>query len=45
MTKVYLALGANVGNKKANIKNAVAFLKMKISEVAIAPLYKTKPWG
>ena len=43
--KVFLGLGANVGDKKANLLKAIELLKEKISDVAIASIYETKPWG
>jgi 2-amino-4-hydroxy-6-hydroxymethyldihydropteridine diphosphokinase len=45
MTEVYLALGANVGNKKAGISNAIKLLTNKLKNVRRAPLYTTKPVG
>lgn len=42
---IFLGLGANVGDKKANIKNAIELLKEKIKDVVVAPIYLTKPWG
>lgn len=43
--KVFLGLGANVGDKKANIKKAIELLKEKIANIAVASIYETKPWG
>ncbi len=45
MPKIYLALGANVGDRRANIERAIALLGEKISDIKVAPLYKTKPVG
>ncbi|MCL4364633.1 2-amino-4-hydroxy-6-hydroxymethyldihydropteridine diphosphokinase [Patescibacteria group bacterium] len=45
MTKVFLALGANVGDTKSNIEKATALIGQKLSGVKTAPIYKTKPWG
>ncbi len=45
MHTIYLALGANVGDKKANIEKAILLLEEKIHVLKIAPLYETKPWG
>lgn len=42
---IFLGLGANVGDKKANIKKAVELLKGKITNIIVAPIYETKPWG
>lgn len=45
MHKVFLGLGANVGNKKKNIIDAISLLKEKIKNIQVAPIYETKPWG
>lgn len=45
MHKVFLALGANVGNKKKNLKEAIKFLSEKIENIKVAQIYETKPWG
>lgn len=45
MHTVYLALGANIGNKKENMAKAIALLGEKVRVVKKAPLYETKPWG
>jgi len=42
---IFLALGANVGNKKENIELAVELLQQKITITKRAPIYETKPWG
>ncbi len=45
MHTVFLALGANVGNKKENIAKAIELLSQKVRIVKKAPIYETKPWG
>lgn len=48
MSKAYKAcigIGANLGDKKKNIKNAVRLLKEKCEIVKSSPLYKTEPVG
>ncbi len=45
MHTVYLAIGANVGDKKGNIAKAVSLLQEKIYSIVLAPLYETTPWG
>ena len=45
MAKVYLGLGSNLGNKFANIKEAVRQIKKKIKIKKISPVYKTEPVG
>lgn len=44
-TQIYLALGSNLGNRKAHIEQALELLKPKIEEVIVSPLYETVPWG
>ena len=45
MNFVALALGANVGNKKESLRKAIKLLSLELSNIRIAPLYKTKPVG
>lgn len=45
MHTVYMAIGANVGDKQTNIKKAVSLLSEKIQNIVLAPLYETQPWG
>ena len=45
MVKVYLGLGANLGNKLANIKEAIRQLKKNLKITNISPIYKTDPIG
>jgi len=45
MTKVYLALGSNVGNRKENIKKAIELLKRGIEEIKIGKIYISKAVG
>lgn len=47
MKTVYLALGANIGNRRKNIQSAIAMMhKIKdIRVVRISRLYETEPWG
>ncbi|NPA52557.1 MAG: 2-amino-4-hydroxy-6-hydroxymethyldihydropteridine diphosphokinase [Aquificae bacterium] len=45
MTKVFLALGSNVGDKEKNIYNAVLLLQEKINNVRLANLYTSRPVG
>ena len=45
MHTVFLALGANVGNKKENMAKAIELLSQKVHIVKKAPIYETKPWG
>lgn len=45
MTEVYLALGANVGDRQANIEQAVELLGEKIQHIKVASLMETKAVG
>lgn len=43
MTKVFLALGSNLGNKKQYINEAIELLKKQINDIEVAKFYETKP--
>lgn len=45
MHTIYLALGANVGDKKQHIARAIELLEGKVTNIVLAPIYETKPWG
>lgn len=45
MHTVFLALGANFGDKKKHIEDAIRLLQEKIVNIEVAKLYETKPWG
>lgn len=45
MTKIYLGIGSNVGNKKKNIDAAVEHLQKGCTISRISPLYNTEPIG
>lgn len=42
---VYLALGSNMGDRLANLKQAVAALSPQIEVKAKSRVYETPPWG
>lgn len=42
---VYLALGSNLGNRLANLKNAVSNLPPQMDVKKKSPVYETPPWG
>jgi 2-amino-4-hydroxy-6-hydroxymethyldihydropteridine diphosphokinase len=42
---VYLALGANLGDRAANLKAAIAALPAMIHLRTCSPVYETDPWG
>lgn len=42
---VYLALGSNMGNRKENLKEAIASLSPQLDVKAKSHVYETPPWG
>jgi 2-amino-4-hydroxy-6-hydroxymethyldihydropteridine diphosphokinase len=42
---VYLALGSNMGNRAANLKEAIAALPPQMEVKAKSKVYETLPWG
>lgn len=42
---VYLALGTNLGNRAANLKEAIAALSPQMEVKARSKVYETPPWG
>lgn len=45
MHKVFLGLGANVGDKKKNLEKAIGLLSEKIINIQSSKFYETEPWG
>lgn len=45
MTKIFLGLGSNMGDKTTHIKTAVKLLHEKIFNIEQASLYISQPWG
>lgn len=46
MHKLYLSLGTNLGNRKANIREAVEKIQEQIGDIVRqSALYETTPWG
>lgn len=43
MTKTFLALGSNLGDKKQYINDAIYLLKKYIGDISVAKFYETKP--
>jgi 2-amino-4-hydroxy-6-hydroxymethyldihydropteridine diphosphokinase len=43
MVEVYIALGSNIGNREANIKQAFDLAKEKTKIIKASSLYETKP--
>ena len=42
---MYLALGSNLGNRAANLKEAIASLPPQMEVKAKSSVYETPPWG
>lgn len=42
---VYIALGSNLGNRLANIKNAISNFTPQMDVKLKSPVYETPPWG
>lgn len=42
---VYLALGSNLGDRLANLKQAIAALRPQVDVKARSQVYETPPWG
>ncbi|MCD7899663.1 MAG: 2-amino-4-hydroxy-6-hydroxymethyldihydropteridine diphosphokinase [Bacteroides sp.] len=46
MSKVYLSLGSNLGDKEKNLRDAVLKIEERIGKViSLSALYNTAPWG
>jgi 2-amino-4-hydroxy-6-hydroxymethyldihydropteridine diphosphokinase len=46
MTRAYLGLGTNLGDKPANLRQAVRLIAERIGRVAaLSPFHATEPWG
>ena len=46
MSRVFLGLGSNLGDKRENIKNALVFIEKRVGEIiALSGFYETQPWG
>jgi 2-amino-4-hydroxy-6-hydroxymethyldihydropteridine diphosphokinase len=43
MEIIFLALGSNIENRKQHIETAITFLREKVNDMTVAPLYETKP--
>jgi len=42
---IYLALGANLGDRLANLRAAIDALPPEVTVLAESPVYETPPWG
>ena len=45
LTPVYIALGSNLGDRAANLRESVRRLPPLVTVLAQSPVYRTKPWG
>lgn len=46
MTKVYIGLGSNLGNREKNLQAALRMIQERIGEVvSLSSFYETEPWG
>lgn len=45
MVKVYLGLGSNLGDRAANLREAIRRLTEKVTIQSVSSLYETEPWG
>ncbi len=45
MEKIFLGLGSNLGDRFANLTNAVQSLPPAVKVVEVSPVYQTEPWG
>ncbi len=44
-SKVYLALGTNLGDRLGNLRAAMAALPPQVTVMKKSPVYETQPWG
>lgn len=44
MVKVYLGLGSNLGDRAANLREAIQRLTEKVTIRSVSSLYETEPW-
>ena len=42
---IILSIGTNIGNRKANIENAITALNEIGTVTAVSPIYSSEPWG
>ena len=45
MTRVYLALGTNLGDRILNLTHALTLLPPAVTVLRCSPMYETPPWG
>lgn len=42
---VYIALGTNLGDRRANLRTAIRSLPTAVTVIDESPIYETPPWG
>jgi 2-amino-4-hydroxy-6-hydroxymethyldihydropteridine diphosphokinase len=45
MNHIYLSLGTNMGDRSANLQQALQALSRHITITAVSKVYETEPWG
>ena len=46
MSRVFLGLGSNLGDKREYINNALVFIEKRVGEIiALSDFYESQPWG
>ncbi len=45
MTKVFLGIGGNLGDRRATMRSAVELIRDVIDDVRVSSLYQTAAWG
>lgn len=45
MSRIYLSLGTNLGDRRENLRQAVRRLGEEMRVTAVSPVYETEPWG
>ena len=45
LNRVFIALGANLGNRLSNLRQAVRALPPEVHPIRISSVYETLPWG
>jgi 2-amino-4-hydroxy-6-hydroxymethyldihydropteridine diphosphokinase len=45
MARIYLSLGSNMGDREANLEEAVRLLREQVRVSKVSSLYETEPWG
>ena len=43
--RIYLSMGTNLGNRRANLERALRLLTAKVKLLKVSPIYETKPIG